>query len=96
VPCRGVKVMLLAQLLYIGYECFWRGSPPVQYKVPRFIFFSIVNKVTEVNLFQLPVLPFDELPTSYKCIISSFTLKSRLFHFIVINKVFQHLAVAGK
>jgi hypothetical protein len=74
---------------------FLERKPPILYKVLCFIFVSIINSVAEVNLFHLPVLLFDEVLTSCKCIISSFTLKSRLFHFIAIIKVFQHLALAA-
>jgi hypothetical protein len=56
------------------------------------LFFSIINSVKEINLYCLPISLFDELPTSQRCVISSFVFKSE-FCFVALIRVFQNIAV---
>lgn len=51
------------------------------------LFLNIVNDVEEAILYLLSISLFDELPTTYRQIISSFVFGSKLFCFIAIIKV---------
>jgi hypothetical protein len=63
------------------------------YSVPS-PFFNIVNNGEEVHPYHLHISLFNELPTSCRCIISSFILMSKHFYFITISRVLKMLQLA--
>lgn len=50
--------------------------------------FNIVTRAEETIPCHVPVLLIGKLLTSHRCIISSFTFKSKVFHCIAIFMVF--------
>jgi hypothetical protein len=55
--------------------------------------FSVLQYHKTINLYHFPILPLLQDADLHRCVISSFPLRSKFFHFTAIVGVYQYFAV---